>query len=67
MKTKVQRFRLTPVLDEQIRRESKRLGMNISEFVRYALTLFFDDRMDRSPQSKNHTLVDSREGYEAES
>ena len=63
MKTEVQRFRLTPLLMEKVRAESERLGMNISEFLRYVLTLFFYDRMDRSPHNVDRRLVDPGAEY----
>jgi len=63
MKTEVQRFRLTPLLMEKVRAESERLGMNISEFLRYVLTLFFEPRADSSTHTMDRRLVDPGAEY----
>lgn len=60
MKTEMQRFRLTPVLNEKVRAESERLGTNTSEFLRYVLTLYFDHRL---PDMVDHRLVDPGTEY----
>ena len=52
-------LRLNPILDEQVVKEAKQHEMNFSEFVRYALTLYFDLRL----QNADHRLVDPGTEY----
>jgi len=43
-------LRVSEVLDERARAEAANRGQNLSEFVRYALTSFFDRHDDSRPR-----------------
>ena len=58
--SRIRYLRLNPLLDKQVIKESERRGMNISEFIRYALTLYFDLSL---PNMADHRLVDPGTQY----
>lgn len=53
-------------LKEKVDDAAEQRGMNISEFVRYALQIFFDPTMDSKPQNMYKVLVDPGIEYQAE-
>ena len=61
--SRIRYLRLNPLLDEQVVKESERRGMNISEFMRYALTLFFEPRVDSGTHNVDRRLVDPGAEY----
>jgi hypothetical protein len=51
MKTVFVGVRIDPTLKARAEREAASRGMTISEFIRYALLLFFDLGVDSKPQT----------------
>ena len=59
-------LRVSEPLDEQTRQHAEQRGMNLSEFVRYALNSFFDHLDDNGPRFDDRLLVDPGCDYKAE-
>ena len=62
-KTRFRAVRVTPTLDERIMDAAEKRGMNFSEFVRYALVVFFDQADDSVHQN---AVAEPRPTYESE-
>ena len=60
-------IRVPPQLEDRVLAEAERRGMNLSEFVRYALNSFFDHLDDNGPRFDDRLLVDSPAEYRTES
>ena len=50
-KDRIIKARVSDTMFDQSTIEAKRRGMNLSEFVRFALALFFENRDDSKPQN----------------
>ena len=54
-KNTIRYLRLSETLDQQVKEEAEQRGMNFSEFVRYALHLFFDQVVDSGTHDMHTT------------
>ena len=58
-------IRVPPQLEDRVLAEAERRGMNLSEFVRYALNSFFDNLDDNGRHFDDRLLVDPPVDYTA--
>ena len=65
-KTVWTQFRMSEGLAEQVRQAAEERGMNLSEFYRYALTIFFDYHTDSGSDYANNAVAEPRPTYESE-
>ena len=65
-KTVWTQFRMSETLAQKVNEAAQERGMNLSEFYRYALTIFFDYHTDSDLDHANHTIAEPRPTYETE-